>query len=499
MSSTADALPPCTPAELAAHWRARRRPAEELPVEQIPSTPLPAAEPTWHVLAALADFVAASILSGETLLLVVPDDEWLPDLSNALDLDLRPFCLVLPEADFAAAVTLRATLALLRSRLARPVEVAHAACWDALRRHLEDEASLWQAALDWSAAGGMGATWPARIGELFPVLIVPAAQAATLQLHGQVMRDTLLMLHAERMMEAVPHLRASAHHLLLLRDPAISVSRELAPVDEARRLKAEIEVLAQELAELELEFATAQAELAEFTQRYHLLIGRDLAELDRLQAEIARRLAQRAPSDPAIRQQAEQARAQAQQSRRENERFERAAEQDRAQHGEQSFAPSQDLKRLFRQLAQKIHPDRAEDEPDRAWRTELMSEANRAYRAGDEMVLRDIFAQWQEGRPAADDTPEHRASTSAPSSNPARNSMRAASAALQRQLDRLQQRIAEVSEQLNRLLASRLYELFAAANLAKSRGRDLLQEMAVQLDLQLEAARAQLAMLCRDE
>ena len=27
-------------------------------------------------------------------------------------------------------------------------------------------------------------------------------------------------------------------------------------------------------------------------------------------------------------------------------------------------------------MAQKIHPDRADDEADRAWRTQLMSEAN---------------------------------------------------------------------------------------------------------------------------
>ena len=47
------------------------------------------------IFAGLAEFVAETIHAGKTLLVVVPDDEWLPELSNALDLTLRPLCLVL--------------------------------------------------------------------------------------------------------------------------------------------------------------------------------------------------------------------------------------------------------------------------------------------------------------------------------------------------------------------------------------------------------------------
>ena len=484
---------PENPVELAATWRARldlnAAASDNAPNNAPNNVPRNAPLPRGNkalTSAALAEFAAQTIKAGQTLLLVVPDDEWLPDISNALPLDLRPLCLVLPEADFAAAIALRATLSLLKSRLSRGVDAEFTQAWEGQRACLEQQADLWQTALEWCAAGRDGGVWPARIGALFPVLILPAAQAVALSLAA---RDSLLLVQADQLIKDAPQLLAHGTHVLLLRDPSVSTSRELTRVDEERRLKAELEVLAQELGEMELEFATAQAELAEFTRRYYDTVGKRLAELDALQAQIAKLLAKRAPADATVQQQAERAEAQAEQSQRERERF---RELDR--QNEKPFRPSGDLKRLFRHLAQKIHPDRAENEDDRTWRTELMSEANRAYRAGDEMVLRDILDQWQEGRPDANIDADARAGTAENRTN-AGGAGTAPAAALSRQIARLQRRLAEINEQLNRLLASRLYELFAAANLARNRNRDLLQELAEQLEGQIAAARLQLEQL----
>jgi curved DNA-binding protein CbpA len=136
------------------------------------------------------------------------------------------------------------------------------------------------------------------------------------------------------------------------------------------------------------------------------------------------------------------------------------------------------VKKLYRQLAQKIHPDRAQDDADRAWRTELMAEANRAYRSGDHDALKGILAAW------------HESVRSETCSNTNNRTTRDARSALMRRVMRLRRRIAEIEAELNQIYGSRLYELFAAAKIARRQGRDLMQEMAEKLDGQIADIKA---------
>jgi hypothetical protein len=439
-------------------WLARIAAPAAPPLCQAELPPLPAA--------ALAALAAESLARGRSLTIVVPDDEPLPEISNALDLGLRPLCLVLPAADYAVRIALRATLSLLKSRLAR--HEAEGPAWVAQRRLLEDEAGLWQAALAWSGRGLANEAWPAGIERLFPVRILPLAMARTLA----APTDWAVLIQPERLPEDARAAWPGAQRTLLLGGAAVpSGQGALAIPDAAARLLAELELLTQELSELELELATAQAEIAEFTRRYAALVGGRMAELDRLQAQLARQRTEREPDNAEAQRAAGRAQAQAEQSRRENERF---AELGRDEAP--AFAPTADVKKLYRHLAQKIHPDRAKDEQDRAWRTQLMTEANRAYRSGDESALREILSLWQEGR----------------GRRPAGSKSGTQSSDLMAQVAGVRRRVAEIETELNRLYGSRLYELFAAANMARRQGRDLLQEMADRLDLQIAAAQAEL-------
>ncbi len=451
------------PTLLAAAWFAR------LTAASVAAMPREEPLPEGHVIAiaTLAAFAALALAEGRTVVVLVPDDEPLPDISNTLDLSLRPLCLVLPGADFAARIALRATLSLMKSRLSRDGDDEQSAAWTRQRERIAANEPLWRQAQDWSARNDRS-DWPADVAELFPARILPIA--AWRALHQKSADITVLY-----RCDAPAELVAAPSSLLRIGTRAESPRhRALALGDEDARLHMELAQLTQDVAELELELATAQAEVADFTRRYYQQIGRRMVELDALQARIAREQAERAPDNPEVRAEARQKTEQAEQSARENERFAKASKDEPS-----GFRPTGDVKRLFRQLAQKIHPDRAADEADRAWRTQLMSEANRAYRAGDERTLREVATLWEEGQreqsPAATSAATKAAVSPAPT--------------LLRQVERMRARFAEIEGELHRLFGSRLYELFIAARQARRQGRDLLQEMADKLDENLARLR----------
>jgi Skp family chaperone for outer membrane proteins len=423
---------------------------------------------------ALAALAAEALARNRTLRIVTADDALLPDLSNALDLRLRPLCLVLPGADYAGRIALRATLSLLKSRLTRSGEDSEGPAWTTMRARLQDDDALWRACLAWSTRGLDREAPPAGIGALFPVRIGPW----TLAEHLAAPADWVMLIQSAQLPASMRTPWPGAARTLMLGAAPVYGATGLAVIDETARLRAELEVLGQELAEMELELATAQGELAGFTERYHSLIAGRLAELDRVQADLAKLRMQHAPDDPTLNADARQAEARAEQSRRESDAYRNRQDQDSPR-----FAPGNDLKKRFRQLAQKIHPDRAVDESDRAWRTQLMSEANRAYRAGDTAALDEVMALWLEGR--RDDRP-----LPAGAVPPAPTSER--TAALAAEVSRIRQRIAAIMTELDRLYGSRIYELFAAARMATRQGRDLLMEMAERLDRQIELAKREL-------
>ena len=456
--SSSAAKPATDPTVVAAAWFAH------FAVSSLAAVPHEEAVPD-RPLAVLAAFAAIALAQGRTLVILAPDDQELPEISNALDLAIRPLCLVLPAADFAARIALRATLSLMRSRLARDDEGEQTAAWQRQRERIAQNESLWLEAHQWVARNDRS-DWPERVADLFPARILPIAAYRSLR---QKNSDITLLYRCD----APPELIAPPGSLLQVGARAAAPRHQsIAVADADLQLQMELAQLTQDVAELELELATAQAEVADFTRRYYELVGRRMVELDAIQARLAREQVEHAPENAGIRAGAHEKQEAAERSARESERFTKACAEEPA-----VFRPSGDVKRLFRQIAQRIHPDRAIDEADRAWRTHLMSEANRAYRAGDETSLREVAALWQEGRGGS--LAQSDAVTPAPT--------------LVRQVERMRARLLEIERELQKLFGSTLYELFIAARQARRQGRDLLAEMADKLDHTIRQLQQQLA------
>jgi hypothetical protein len=137
--------------------------------------------------------------------------------------------------------------------------------------------------------------------------------------------------------------------------------------EELARLKARPSDLEEELADEELNLVTLRRQLAEFELRYLAVVGRRMAELDRIEAEIAAVLALLRPSSQAN-EEAEQTSHRAQESRA-------ALGDDPDALAEVADEPPREippeLKKLYRAVAKAVHPDLATDEEDRTLREQL--------------------------------------------------------------------------------------------------------------------------------
>lgn len=254
-------------------------------------------------------------------------------------------------------------------------------------------------------------------------------------------------------------------------DQEIARSTRLRPEEEElARLEARIEDLQEQLADRLLEQATLRRELRDFEQRFLAVVGTRQAELDQLEARIAALLAASQPSPEAE----GAAQAAAEQARRSAEEI-GDAEARRQSIPEMLREIPEELRSIFRQVAKAVHPDYAVDDADRAERERAMSEANAAYEAGDVGRLRRVFDQW-ESRPEAvqgDDV----------GSRIVRAIRRIAEA---------EKRLEELDAEIALLRSSDLARLQGRTQEASAEGRDLLQEMADELERRAADARRRL-------
>jgi DnaJ-domain-containing protein 1 len=225
---------------------------------------------------------------------------------------------------------------------------------------------------------------------------------------------------------------------------------------ELKNKQAHLAGLEAALAERELELTRLQGSLQAFEREYLRVVGVRYAKLDEIEAEIAKYLAFLNPKDEFARKQAVLAWEKAQISKR---------TMSAIASSHQNSHPGESLKKLYRQVAKRIHPDLATDEVERLRRQKLMALANQAYENGDKQKLEAILHQWEH-------SPEF-----------------VKGEGIAAELIRAIRKIAQVREQLNgieteinTLRQSALYLLRDKVIDARIEGRDLLAEMAFQLN-----------------
>ena len=250
--------------------------------------------------------------------------------------------------------------------------------------------------------------------------------------------------------------------------PRAAAAPTLKPEEmELLRKREEQVSLETELTERELRATNLRAELGSFERRYLHLVGTRYAELDEYKAQLAEKLAAEQPDNKRAQQAAREARAHAGETKN--------GAGEKAEHEPRAFKASPEMKRLYRDVAKRIHPDLTSDREDRATRQHLMARANEAYEQGDETGLAKILTEYE--------------------SSPEAFRGEGPGAELIRVIRRISQvrgRLAEIEAESQALLRSDLYQLRLRVEEASQDGRDVLKEMAVKTDQQIAEARRRL-------
>jgi hypothetical protein len=247
------------------------------------------------------------------------------------------------------------------------------------------------------------------------------------------------------------------------------LSPQLNPEEQelARKLEEQAK-LETELAERELRSANLRAELSAFERQYLHHVGSRYAELDELKAAITERAAKQQPSNERAQKAAREARARASQTK--------SVAGEKASVSPRAFEASPEMKRLYREVAKRIHPDLTSDRQDRATRQQLMADANEAYERGDEAKLVKIFTEY-DWRPEAVE-----------GEGPAAELIRVI-----RRISQARGRLAEIEAELQLLMRSDLYRLKMRVDEERSRGCDVIKDMVAKVDEQIEEAKTRLA------
>ncbi|GGQ11438.1 hypothetical protein [Streptomyces roseolilacinus] len=189
--------------------------------------------------------------------------------------------------------------------------------------------------------------------------------------------------------------------------PAEPGATEPREAPEARLARA-VRAAEQALIEFEIAVETFRVEVENFSRLHHQKLGPMYARLDELDALIAEARAART-GDPEDLRRAQEARGMVMPMPGVDELFhswidsEGLSPEAAAMLNEQPVQaprrvrPSDEARKLYRDLVRKAHPDLAAEEAERKRRDEFITRVNTAYARGDEALLRQLAGEWEAG------------------------------------------------------------------------------------------------------
>ncbi len=239
----------------------------------------------------------------------------------------------------------------------------------------------------------------------------------------------------------------------------IVLSREA----EARILRERREELASleaEIAGREPELAGLKAELLQFEQLYLSVVGARYDELAAIEKEIARLQGLEIDED----------------SEDDDDGERGSFADDEVGCGQNRFHTDR-LRKLYREVARKFHPDLVQCEIERHHRHQLMVAANHAYQSGAEDRLQELLDA-SVSLDVVGDSP-----------------MSAEMILLLRRISDLKEMLVSIQAETDDLLASELFRLMRRVETADSLGVNLLNELVSQVDRQIRKAGTRLVHL----
>jgi len=236
---------------------------------------------------------------------------------------------------------------------------------------------------------------------------------------------------------------------------------------ELARKREEQTAIETELAECELRAANLRAELGAFERRYLHFVGARYTELDEVNAQIAEEVAKAQPENYRAQQAARVARSRASNTK--------TSAGEITEQEPRPFQASLELKRLYREVARRVHPDLTSDREDRAKRQELMALANQAYEDGNEAQLTKILNEYECSPEAVQ------------GEGPGPELIRVI-----RRISQARSRLSEIEAELQELLRCDLHQLRMRVGEAEKNGRDVVKEIVAKVDEQIAQAKRRL-------